>query len=266
MGKSQTTRAVAETLKDAGKRVVAVRHPMPYGDLAAQRVQRYAALEDLDRYESTIEEREEYEPHIVSRDGDLRGRRLRRRSSSRRRPSATSCCGTAGTTTSPSTGRRADRAGRPAARGPRAPVPPRRGEPPDGRRGDRDQQGRLGDAGAGGRSSRPRSPRQPRRDRGEGELDRDVDDPEAIAGKRVLVVEDGPTLTHGEMKIGAGVVAARAQRRRRDRRPAALGDRHDRGDLREVRRRRGAPGDGLQRRASSPRWRRSSTRPTSTSW
>ncbi len=65
-GKSQTTRAIAGVLKDAGKRVVAVRHPMPYGDLNAQRVQRYATLEDLDRYETTIEEREEYEPHISS--------------------------------------------------------------------------------------------------------------------------------------------------------------------------------------------------------
>ena len=65
-GKSQTTRAVVETLKDAGKRVVAVRHPMPYGNLAAQRVQRYATLDDLVRYDTTIEEREEYEPHIAS--------------------------------------------------------------------------------------------------------------------------------------------------------------------------------------------------------
>jgi predicted GTPase len=65
-GKSQTTRAVAETLKGLGKRVVAVRHPMPYGDLAAQRVQRYAEIADLDRYQTTIEEREEYEPHITS--------------------------------------------------------------------------------------------------------------------------------------------------------------------------------------------------------
>ncbi|MGZ8607773.1 MAG: GTPase, partial [Actinomycetota bacterium] len=65
-GKSQTTRAIAETLKAAGKRVVAVRHPMPYGDLEAQRVQRYASLEDLDRYDTTIEEREEYEPHITT--------------------------------------------------------------------------------------------------------------------------------------------------------------------------------------------------------
>ncbi len=66
VGKSQTTRAIAQTLKDAGKRVAAVRHPMPYGNLEAQRVQRYAELADLDRYECTIEEREEYEPHITS--------------------------------------------------------------------------------------------------------------------------------------------------------------------------------------------------------
>ena len=66
VGKSQTTRAVAGALKDAGKRVVAVRHPMPYGDLAAQAVQRFAALSDLDLHKCTIEEREEYEPHITS--------------------------------------------------------------------------------------------------------------------------------------------------------------------------------------------------------
>ena len=66
VGKSQTTRAIAGALKEAGKRVVAVRHPMPYGDLEAQRVQRYETLDDLDRYDCTIEEREEYEPHIAS--------------------------------------------------------------------------------------------------------------------------------------------------------------------------------------------------------
>jgi predicted GTPase len=66
VGKSQTTRAIAGTLRELGKRVVAVRHPMPYGDLEQQRVQRYADLADLDRYDCTIEEREEYEPHITS--------------------------------------------------------------------------------------------------------------------------------------------------------------------------------------------------------
>ena len=63
-GKSQTTRYVSRILKDLGKRVVAIRHPMPYGDLAAQACQRFAAYEDLDRHRCTIEEREEYEPHI----------------------------------------------------------------------------------------------------------------------------------------------------------------------------------------------------------
>lgn len=65
-GKSQTTRQVVKLLRDNGKKVVAIRHPMPYGDLVKQKVQRFAVLEDLDKHECTIEEREEYEPHIVS--------------------------------------------------------------------------------------------------------------------------------------------------------------------------------------------------------
>jgi predicted GTPase len=65
-GKSQTTRYLGRILKDLGLRVVAVRHPMPYGDLAAQACQRFAVLSDLDREKCTIEEREEYEPHLVS--------------------------------------------------------------------------------------------------------------------------------------------------------------------------------------------------------
>ncbi|WP_456408000.1 cyclic 2,3-diphosphoglycerate synthase [Caldithrix abyssi] len=65
-GKSQTTRKVAKMLRDAGKKVVAIRHPMPYGNLNEQKVQRFAELSDLDKYKCTIEEREEYEPHIVS--------------------------------------------------------------------------------------------------------------------------------------------------------------------------------------------------------
>ncbi len=63
-GKSQTTRYVAHALQQMGKKVVAVRHPMPYGDLVAQRVQRFATYADLDAHDCTIEEREEYEPHI----------------------------------------------------------------------------------------------------------------------------------------------------------------------------------------------------------
>ncbi|NUM43934.1 MAG: GTPase [Anaerolineales bacterium] len=63
-GKSQTTRHVARILRDMGYKVAAIRHPMPYGNLIAQAVQRFAEYDDLDEYECTIEEREEYEPHL----------------------------------------------------------------------------------------------------------------------------------------------------------------------------------------------------------
>ncbi|MCD6252816.1 MAG: GTPase [Thermotogae bacterium] len=63
-GKSQTTRRVLDILRSKGLKVVSIRHPMPYGDLVQQRVQRFATYEDLDKYRCTIEEREEYEPHI----------------------------------------------------------------------------------------------------------------------------------------------------------------------------------------------------------
>ncbi|MGA1821143.1 MAG: cyclic 2,3-diphosphoglycerate synthase [Thermoplasmatota archaeon] len=63
-GKSQTSRYIVEVLKEMGKKTVAVRHPMPYGNLVNQRVQRFAGYDDLDKHECTIEEREEYEPYI----------------------------------------------------------------------------------------------------------------------------------------------------------------------------------------------------------
>ncbi len=63
-GKSQTSRKVFRLLREKGLKVVSIRHPMPYGDLVKQRVQRFASYEDLDKYECTIEEREEYEPYI----------------------------------------------------------------------------------------------------------------------------------------------------------------------------------------------------------
>ena len=65
-GKSQTTRAVCDHLTSKGKKVVAIRHPMPYGDLVKQKVQRFAKLEDLKLHNCTIEEMEEYEPHIMN--------------------------------------------------------------------------------------------------------------------------------------------------------------------------------------------------------
>lgn len=65
-GKSQTTRAVCDHLTARGKKVVAIRHPMPYGDLTKQKVQRFAELDDLKKHDCTIEEMEEYEPHIMN--------------------------------------------------------------------------------------------------------------------------------------------------------------------------------------------------------
>jgi len=65
-GKSQTSRAITRILRSKGYKVVAIRHPMPYGDLAKQAVQRFATFEDMDKEDCTIEEREEYEPHIAS--------------------------------------------------------------------------------------------------------------------------------------------------------------------------------------------------------
>ena len=63
-GKSQTTRRVIDVLKAMGKKIVVIRHPMPYGNLVKQKLQRFETYEDLDKYNCTIEEREEYEPHI----------------------------------------------------------------------------------------------------------------------------------------------------------------------------------------------------------
>ena len=65
-GKSAASRAVVKTLSDAGLRVIAIRHPMPYGDLSRQGVQRFATIDDLRQHECTIEEMEEYEPHIIA--------------------------------------------------------------------------------------------------------------------------------------------------------------------------------------------------------
>jgi predicted GTPase len=207
VGKSQTTRAIAAALKAAGKRVVAVRHPMPYGDLAAQRVQRFAELADLDRYDCTIEEREEYEPHITSGtviyagvdygaileqaqaecdvllwDGgnnDLPFYRpnvwialvdpLRAGHELRYHPGETNL-----------------RAANVIVINKMDSATPEQVA---------QLEGTIADVNPDATVVKANSKVT-------------CDDPEAIRGKRVLVVEDGPTLTHGEMKIGAGVVAA----------------------------------------------------------
>jgi predicted GTPase len=208
-GKTQTTRAIAELLKEAGKRVVAVRHPMPYGNLEAQRVQRYATLEDLDRYDTTIEEREEYEPHITTGTiiyaGVDYGQILEQ---------AQAECDVllwdGGNNDLPFY--KPDihivvadplRAGHETSYYP-GEVNLRMAEVIVINKMDSastEQVNALMDTihqtnpGATVIQANSRVT---------------VDDCDAIKGKRVLVVEDGPTLTHGGMKFGAGVVAARA--------------------------------------------------------
>jgi predicted GTPase len=208
-GKSQTTRAIAQTLKDAGKRVVAVRHPMPYGDLAAQRVQRYAAVEDLDRYQTTVEEREEYEPHIgagtIIYAGVDYGAILER---------AQAECDVllwdGGNNDLPFY--------RPDVHVVVA-DPLRAGHETAYHPGEANL--RMADVVVINKMDSA-SPEQvvaltetigrvnPTAVIVRADSRVTVDDPAAIAGARVLVVEDGPTLTHGDMKYGAGVVAARA--------------------------------------------------------
>jgi predicted GTPase len=208
-GKSQTTRAIAQTLKDAGKRVVAVRHPMPYGDLEAQRVQRYATLEDLDRYDTTIEEREEYEPHITTGTiiyagvdyGDILEQ-------------AQAECDVliwdGGNNDLPFYEPTvhivvADplRAGHETSYHP--------GEA-NLRMADVIVINKMDSASIEQVNALMQTIHRlnPKATLVKANSRVTVDDPSAITGKRVLVVEDGPTLTHGEMKFGAGVVAARA--------------------------------------------------------
>ena len=208
-GKSQTTRAIADLLKGLGKRVVAVRHPMPYGDLEAQRVQRYATVEDLDRYNTTVEEREEYEPLITSGTvvyaGVDYGAILEQ---------AQAECDIllwdGGNNDLP-------------FYVPDVHVvvadPLRAGHETSYHPGEANL--RMADAIVINKMDSAVAEQvatltdtiertNPRATVVTANSRVTVDDPGVIAGKRVLVVEDGPTLTHGEMKFGAGVVAARA--------------------------------------------------------
>jgi len=208
-GKTQTTRAIAEILKEAGKRVVAVRHPMPYGNLEAQRVQRYATLEDLDLHLTTIEEREEYEPHIMAGTiiyaGVDYGQILEQ---------AQAECDVllwdGGNNDLPFY--KPDihivvadplRAGHETSYYP--------GEV-NLRMADVIVVNKMDSATTEQVSALMDTIHQTNPDATVIKANSRVivDDPDAIKGKRVLVIEDGPTLTHGEMKFGAGVVAARA--------------------------------------------------------
>lgn len=207
-GKSQTTRRVAAGLKELGYKVAAIRHPMPYGDLAKQAVQRYAEISDLDLHECTIEEREEYEPHIengviiyagVDYEAILR----------QAEAEADIILWDGGNNDLPFY------------------VPDFSIVVADPHRPGHEISYHPGEAVARTADvfviNKVDTANQddvitvrdnlyainPQAVIIEGASPLFVDDPKAIRGKRVLVVEDGPTLTHGEMAYGAGWVAAR---------------------------------------------------------
>jgi len=157
-GKSQTTRAVSNALRRLGYRIVVVRHPMPYGDLVQQAVQRFASYDDLDRYHVTIEEREEYEPHIANGVVVFAGvdyARILREAEKE----ADIVVWDGGNNDFPSflQARPLFRRRRPAPSWPRTGLPSRRNEPAHGRR-DRDQQDRLRHPGRSPASPREHSP------------------------------------------------------------------------------------------------------------
>jgi predicted GTPase len=207
-GKSQTTRRVAEILQDMGHKVVVVRHPMPYGDLAKQTSQRFADYADLERHQCTIEEREEYEPHIdrgiVVYAGVDYGVILRQAEKE-----ADIVLWDGGNNDLP-------------FYDPDLMIvvadPHRAGHELRYHPGEANLRladvvvinkidtANLADVSAVRANVRSVNPDAVLVDAASPIL---VQDPRAITGKRVLVVEDGPTLTHGEMAYGAGVVAAR---------------------------------------------------------
>jgi predicted GTPase len=210
-GKSQTSRRVIEILLSHGLKVVAIRHPMPYGNLAAQRVQRFAEIADLSRHECTIEEMEEYEPHIVRGNviyaGDDYEAIIR---AAEQDPDGCDVIVWDGGNNDMSFYRTdllitvADphRAGHELAYYP--------GEV-NVRRADVVVINKVDTAGLEAietvRSNVARV--NPGAIVVEAASPIGIDDADLVRGKRVLVIEDGPTLTHGGMKIGAGVVAAR---------------------------------------------------------
>jgi predicted GTPase len=209
-GKSQTSRRVIEILMEKGLKVVAIRHPMPYGNLMAQKVQRFATLEDLKIHKCTIEEMEEYEPHVVR--GNVIYAGVDYEAILKEAEKDPEGCDvilwdggnndfpfykpdlTIGVTDP-------HRAGHELSYYPGEVVlrisdvvviNKMDSAPPEGIQVVRESIEKVNPSAIVIDGASPIR----------------VDHPEIIRGKRVLVVEDGPTLTHGEMKLGAGVVAA----------------------------------------------------------
>lgn len=207
-GKSPVSRRVAAELRNLGWNPVVIRHPMPYGDLAEQAVQRFARLEDLERHKCTIEEREEYEPHIVNgtvvyagvdyeailrqaeREGDL-------------------ILWDGGNNDTPFYASDLEI----VVADPHRPGHELGYYPGEVnlRRADVVVINKVDTADAHNVDVVRQNVRQnnPKATIIEAACKVSVAAPEQIKGRRVLVVEDGPTLTHGEMPYGAGVVAAR---------------------------------------------------------
>ena len=207
-GKSQTSRRVARILLDMGYKVAAIRHPMPYGDLAKQAVQRYGEIADLDKHECTIEEREEYEPHIEA--GIIIYAGVDYEAILRQAEQEADIILWDGGNNDISFYKSdfsiviAD--------------PHRPGHEVSYHPGE--ASARMADAFVINKVDTADPDAvivvrdnlyaiNPNAVQIEAASPLFVDDPAAIRGKRVLVVEDGPTLTHGEMKYGAGYVAAR---------------------------------------------------------
>ena len=207
-GKSQTTRRVSLILQEMGYKVAAIRHPMPYGNLVAQEVQRYANYDDLDEYECTIEEREEYEPHmdngvIIYAGVDYE------KSVRKAETEADIILWDGGNNDFP-------------FYVPDLQIvvadPHRPGHETTYYPGETNVRmadvfviNKVDTADAENVIKVRASLRKlnPNAVQIEAASPLFVDDPAAIQGKRVLVIEDGPTLTHGEMAYGAGYVAAR---------------------------------------------------------
>ena len=207
-GKSQTTRRVAEVLTAAGKRVAVIRHPMPYGDIAKQAVQRFAGYDDLDAADCTIEEREEFEPHLARGNVVFAGvdyEKILRAAEAE----ADFVVWDGGNNDTP-------------FYVPDLHVvvadPLRAGDEMRYYSGEANLRmadvvviNKIDSASAEGVNVVKGNVAavNPGAVVVEAESLVAADDPAAIAGKKVLCVEDGPTLTHGEMSFGAAVVAAK---------------------------------------------------------
>jgi predicted GTPase len=207
-GKSQTTRRVSKILRGMGYKVAAIRHPMPYGDLVKQRVQRYADYTDLDRYECTIEEREEYEPHLDN--GVIVYAGVDYEAILRQAEKEVDIILWDGGNN--------DFSFYVSDLSIVVADPHRPGHESNYHPGETNA--RAADVFVINKVDTANAENvilvrnnlyllNPKATIIEAASPLFVDDPDAIRGKRVLVIEDGPTLTHGEMAYGAGYIAAR---------------------------------------------------------